>query len=196
MQVKTKLVWGIGINDAAYVVKPTVEGKRVICPYYRVWRSMIERCYSSKFQTIHPTYVACTVSKDWLTFSNFKSWMVSQDWEGMQLDKDLLVPGNKIYSHSTCMFVTRESSGLIMGPSNSSSNNPRGVHYSKSRKRYKATLSKYGRSQHLGYFDTSEEAREAYVLAKIAYVTEVASKQQPKLKQALLNNLDVRLNKE
>ena len=37
----------------------------------------------------------------------FKDWMENQDWEGNQLDKDLLFEGNKVYGPKTCVFVTR-----------------------------------------------------------------------------------------
>lgn len=37
----------------------------------------------------------------------FRAWMVGHDWEGKQLDKDILVKGNKLYSPNTCAFVDR-----------------------------------------------------------------------------------------
>jgi len=110
-----RLVYGFGINDADYVTRKVetisvngVRKQRLVwtCPYYRVWVNMLERCYSAKFQERQPTYKGCSVSEEWLRFSNFKSWMERQDWEGMQLDKDLLLEGNKVYSKETCVFVT------------------------------------------------------------------------------------------
>lgn len=117
MKLKNKkLVYGVGVNDADYAVQKFepigyVGGKQKyklvwICPYYRVWKHMLERGYSEKFQEKHPTYKGCSVSEEWLTFSNFKAWMKTQHWEGLQLDKDLLIEGNKVYSADTCVFVT------------------------------------------------------------------------------------------
>ena len=109
-----RLVYGVGINDADYVVQKWetigyVNGKQKqkliwICPYYSAWKSMLKRCYSSKYQDKRPTYKGCSVSDEWLTFSVFKVWMEKQDWEGKQLDKDLLFEGNKIYSADTCVL--------------------------------------------------------------------------------------------
>lgn len=69
-----RLVHGIGINDADYVVqvKETigyVDGKRKrklvwICPYYQAWKHMLERCYSAKFQKKRPTYSGCSVLEE------------------------------------------------------------------------------------------------------------------------------------
>lgn len=113
MRKKNKLVHGVGINDADYVVQPTVNGRRTCCPFYRVWRGMLERCYSEKYQARQPTYIGCSVCDEWLTFSNFKSWMEQQDWEGKELDKDLLVEGNKVYSPESCAFVDNMTNNFI-----------------------------------------------------------------------------------
>lgn len=108
---KKSLVYGVGINDADYPVKPVVKlgsTKRLICPFYMKWKAMLERCYSGKYQIVQPTYVGCTVFEDWKTFSNFKSWMISEGYDGdpkIELDKDLLFGGNKVYSPSTCLLV-------------------------------------------------------------------------------------------
>ena len=88
-----KLIHGVGINDADYVVEKKetishVNGKRKqkttwICPFYRAWKCMLTRCYSATYQERKPTYRGCSVSEEWLTFSNFKSWMEKQDFQGM-----------------------------------------------------------------------------------------------------------------
>ena len=117
---KRKLVYEAGVNDADYVVQVTeyieerlLNGRKKqklvwICPYYSRWKGMLVRCYSKNLQDKYPTYKGCTVCVDWLTFSNFRKWMITQVWEDKQLDKDLLKEGNKIYSPETCVFVSRE----------------------------------------------------------------------------------------
>ena len=60
-----------------------------------------------------PAYKDVVVRQEWLTFSNFKRWMEKQDWEGKQLDKDIIVLGNKVYSPETCAFVLGVTNGFI-----------------------------------------------------------------------------------
>ena len=115
MRKKDKLVYGVGINDADYRVQEKItvvdeDGKKKqklvwICPFYEKWKPMLRRCYSAKYQEVRPTYIGCSVSEDWLRFSTFKAWMAAQDWEGMEIDKDILFPNNKIYSPETCVFI-------------------------------------------------------------------------------------------
>lgn len=105
------LVYGVGVNDADYPVKPVIHfgsKKRKICPYYQKWKSMLERCYSEKYQAVQPTYKGCKVCDEWLVFSNFKAWVISNniaDISGYELDKDLLKAGNKKYSKENCILV-------------------------------------------------------------------------------------------
>ena len=84
-----KLVYGAGINDADYVVNKLetigyvngAQKRKLIwaCPYYRAWADMLKRCYSAKFQESRPTYAGCTVSAEWLKFSNFRAWIEKQE---------------------------------------------------------------------------------------------------------------------
>lgn len=103
---KSKLVYGVGVNDADYPVTQYENSKQVwMCPYYKTWKSMLERAYSNKYKQKQPTYQNATVCNEWHSFMNFRSWMMQQDWKDRELDKDILVPGNKVYSPDTCVFV-------------------------------------------------------------------------------------------
>ena len=108
MLAKNKLVVQVGKNDANYpVCYMDNNNKRKVCPKYHTWWKMLRRCYDEKRLETHPTYKDCFVCDEWLTFSNFLTWMITQDWDGKQLDKDLLFRGNKIYSPNTCCFIPR-----------------------------------------------------------------------------------------
>lgn len=182
-----KLVCGVGINDADYVVQKfetigCVNGKRKqkrvwACPYYVAWKSMLERCYSEKYQESYPTYKGCSVSEEWLVFSKFKAWMEKQEFEGNHLDKDLLVEGNKIYSAEKCVFVTppvntfTTDSGAIRGEWLI------GVRWHKPTEKFLAqcnnSFSK--KKEHLGLFTTEQEAHNAWAKRKLELAHELAA---------------------
>lgn len=73
---------------------------------YVAWQNMLQRCYDPKCHVKRPTYIGCSVCAEWHNFQNFAKWMSKQNCEGKQLDKDIKVEGNKVYSPETCMFVT------------------------------------------------------------------------------------------
>lgn len=108
-----KLIYGVGINDADYKVTQTVDGKATKCPFYSAWHSMLKRCYDPIEHKNYPNYIGCEVYEDWKYLSKFKLWMEGQDWEGKQLDKDLLVKGNKLYSPDTCCFLDSRINGFL-----------------------------------------------------------------------------------
>ena len=186
-----RLVHDIGINDADYSVYPVVNGKQAMCPYYMVWKGMIERCYSKVCHKKHPTYVDCSVSEEWLTFSNFKSWMETQDWKGKQLDKDILIPGNKVYSREACVFVSSEVNSLMIDCAKARGQWPVGVHFHKIEKKFRAQVSIHGKRVQLGRFKTSEDAYKAYVIAKTEHVRDVADTQPKGVMEALYLHADI-----
>lgn len=112
-----KLVAGVGINDADYPVVrfgKDVTGKRNrewVCPFYKTWTAMLNRCYR---EPILKAYKDTTVCEEWHTFSNFKSWMETQDWEGKELDKDLLTDNNQ-YSPQNCIFISGWLNAYLVG---------------------------------------------------------------------------------
>lgn len=153
-----KLVCGVGINDADYVVDPTIEGKRVKCKIYDTWRNMLHRCYNQKELENRPTYSGCSVDKEWHSFMSFRAWMLSQEFEDKQLDKDLLYPGNKVYSKNTCVFISKALNSFIIERANSRNNLPIGV--SAHGNKFKAGCrNPFTKSlKYLGLFSTPEEA--------------------------------------
>ena len=127
------LVYGIAINDADYNVAVRVNGKVKMCPFYERWKNMIARCYCKSFQSRRPTYIGCTVCKEWLTFSNFKAWMEQQDWKGKALDKDILKKDNKEYSPEKCAFIDFSLNSFLCDCSSIRGEYPIGVSWCKAR---------------------------------------------------------------
>lgn len=184
--IKTKnLLYGVGVNDADYTVKPTIDGKRVVCPFYRKWTSMLQRVYSFKYHQKYPTYISTTVCKEWLSFMNFKKWMMTQEWEGLHLDKNLLFPNNKHYSPETCVFVSRKMNNLLTDHAAKRGDYPQGVHWNKQNQKFRAEISIHGKIKHLGYYNTASDASQAYTIAKIDHIKTFYPQVDKKIKDGL-----------
>lgn len=156
------LVCGIGIYDALHPTR--VNGRDI--KTYQTWHGMLERCYSAKCQARQPSYVGCTVDVSWLHFSVFEKWMLSQNYEGRALDKDLLFPGNKVYSAETCVFVPLALNSLLVTAKATRGEYPLGVSYCKGRGKWQANVSVNGVKTSLGRHSTPLEAHRAWQLAK------------------------------
>lgn len=167
-----KLVCGVGINDSDYVTsrEEIVDGKRKVvwvCPFYRTWSSMLKRCYG-KSKIKYPSYSGCSVCEKWHLFSNFKKWMETQKWEGKQLDKDIISPGNKIYSPENCCFVDSITNNFVLDRKADRGRYMIGVHFHKNIGKFMAQCSNpfLKKSEALGYFDTEQEAHQAWLKRK------------------------------
>lgn len=178
---KRGLVYGVGVNDADYATQEyeILEGERKHkwdCPYYIKWVAMLERCYSKRYHKLKPSYVGCSVCEDWKVFSKFRKWMKSQPWEGLHLDKDILFEGNKIYSPDTCVFVPQEVNAFLSIGGVNKCGFPLGVSFNKDNRRYRARCSNpfTKRTDHLGYFESPEEAHKAWRLRKYQIAVELS----------------------
>lgn len=182
-----KLVQGVGINDANYVVRPTINGKLVTCPFYGVWKGMLTRCYSSKYHERRPTYLGCSVFQEWLTFSNFRAWMETQDYIGKELDKDILFKGNKIYSPQTCVFVPANVNLLLTDCINKRGNYLIGVCWNKTVGKFQADCRDgSGKRVYLGCYTTELEAHLAWKACKHKIACKLAEGQSdPRVAEAL-----------
>lgn len=194
-----KLVCGLGLNDADYVVEKRettgyVGGKRKqktvwICPYFQTWKNMLNRC-SEKWQERHPTYRGCTVSDEWLTFSNFKAWMATQDWQGKHLDKDLLFEGNKVYSADTCVFVTPLVNTFTLDRGADRGEWMIGVCWDKPAGKFRSKCSNpfTKKLEYLGLFTCEQEAHQAWLKRKLELARLLAAEQEdPRVAKALVD---------
>lgn len=184
---RNKLVYGVGINDADYAVKKFEcwyehdkrKNKQIwVCPFYEKWKNMLRRCYCSKYQETKPTYKGCSVCQEWLTFTNFKVWMEQQDYEGKQLDKDILLPGNKVYSPETCIFVEAKVNSFLVECNASRGQYMIGVSWFKPRQKFVSYCNDgSGKCKHLGYFNTELEAHKAWLKCKLEVAYQLAADQ-------------------
>jgi hypothetical protein len=90
--------------------------------------------------------------------------MELQCWQGKELDKDLLVKGNKVYSPSTCVLVSPLTNGFTLDCRASKGDWPIGVSFHKQHKRFGSRCQNpfTKRLEHLGYFNCPEQAHEAW----------------------------------
>ena len=156
------LVHGFGINDVDSPTRNSITG--FVCPYYVRWVGLIQRCYSEVWLKRQPSYEGCSVHEDWKYFSNFKTWMMNQDWEGKALDKDLLILGNKMYGPDTCVFVEQVVNNFTTERKSAQGQYMLGVYWYKPKSCFKAQVNNpfTGKREHLGYFDTELEAHLAW----------------------------------
>lgn len=193
MESKTRKnkVCGVGVNDSKTPVKRVINSINWVCPFYSTWKAMLERCYSSKYQERQPTYKGCTVCDEWLIFSNFKKWMECQDWEGKQLDKDLLTEGNKIYSPENCLFIERKLNNFIEEKKNGNATNLIGTRKTPEGRFAARGINLVGKQTHLGNYSTELEAHKAWLAFKLEKAKHLAAEQSdPRVAKALIDRYE------
>jgi len=187
----TKLVFGVGVNDKT---RPTwIDGKKV--KEYVLWQNMLRRCFNEKVQTRYPTYRGCSVSDNFLNYTFFYDWCQEQigfgkvDDKGRywQLDKDLLLVGNKLYSENTCVFVPQEINLFFIDCGAKRGEYPLGVCLDKWRGKFKVQCWANGKLQNLGHFNTPDEAFAAYKPFKEALCKQLALKWQSEIDPRLFD---------
>lgn len=164
--MRTKLLYGFLENDAEY-------GETVNCPYYLCYKNMALRCHKNKSLSVNPV---------WLKFSKFKMWMKAQKWEGLSLDKDIILPGNKEYGPDTCAFVPARLNNAFLTLKPVRGDLPLGVYYQKKNKgcmkeltnpyraRVQNSLEGKVKTYNIGYFPDPFSAHKAWQVAKKDYL--------------------------
>ncbi len=168
--VRKTLVCGVGRNDISEPIRDGRKNK----PFYRIWLSMIYRCYTSNSGSHNATYQNCYVCDEWLYLSNFKKWFDDNYVEGYHLDKDILVKGNKTYSPDTCCFVPPIVNSLAIRNHSHRGKCPVGVYYKKADKCFVATMRYRGVLVTVCRSSSMDEAFEAYKIAKEKYIKAIA----------------------
>ena len=183
-------VCGIGIIGD----KHPSTSKGVATKEYLLWVSMLTRCYSDRYHKLRDSYKDCKASVNFQHYTYFYEWCNQQigfndNWE---LDKDLLIKGNKIYSENSCVFLPSEINIALIKCKKRRGNYPIGVSYHIRRNKFVARVNiGEANTKSLGSFDTAIEAFNAYKTAKEAYLKELAEKWKdaidPKAYNALIN---------
>lgn len=197
------------VNDRTYPVHKADENgipreSLGMTAVYAAWYAMKRRCTDELYKERQPTYVGVIASNEFKNFTKFHDWwhkQIGYDLPNVELDKDLLVKGNKVYSAETCLlvpsfvntFLTKRDAkrgDCVIGVCK------QGV-YKNGDVRYRARVNEYdtitGKSvnKSLGCFRNEYDAFIAYKSAKEAmakkYAAYLTDKVDNRVVEALLN---------
>ena len=184
-------VHGVGVLGTKYSISEYGRDTKE----YVLWSNMLMRCYSDTYQKKQPTYKDCEVSENFKSYEYFYEWCSEQIGfgnEGWQLDKDLLVKGNKVYNEYSCVFIPKEVNILLTKRGSMRGEHLIGVYYHERDKAFVAQVSKNkGKREYLGCFKTEIEAFNVYKQAKESFIRGIANKWKgqidPRAYEALIN---------
>jgi hypothetical protein len=155
---------------------------------------MLRRCYDTKYHIKYPTYQNCIVCDKWHNFQNFGKWYNENYYEipnsKMNLDKDLLVYQNKIYSDTTCCFLPNSINELLTRRDARRGEFPIGVYRSHQSEKFLASCDNgEGEKVYLGYYKNEIDAFMAYKKYKEMLCKQLANKYKDFLPMYVYNAL-------
>lgn len=187
---------GIIKNPYAKIIKgvacigetSTVDINGKVLKSREVWGDMIKRCYDEKQLKRRPSYIGVTVCDEWKCYANFKEWYDKNIYEikdeKVQLDKDILIKGNKVYSPEACVFVPQRINVLFREFKNE---------FPTLEERSNGTFAIRIRmneiSKRISGFETKEKAWDYYLKEKQQIIKNVAEEYKDKIPNKLYNRL-------
>lgn len=171
--------------------KTTENGK--ITKSCSTWNSMMRRCYHKPSLIRNPNYIGVTVCEEWKCFQTFADWFElhynPETMSGWNLDKDIILKGNKEYSPDVCCFLPQNLNKIVIKCDVSKGSCFLGV--SKSGEKFQAYARLDKSQKYLGTFLTKLEAHEAYKQAKELYIKQSTEEYEgqldPRAYKALIN---------
>ena len=185
-----KLIQGVGVKDSGEFKLRHMRSKT---KEYQAWSNMLARCYSKNYKERNKSYLGCYVCDDWIYFQKFARWYKDNyptDGNSYQLDKDLIIPGNKIYSPDTCVFVSQSVNKFTTDSAMTRGIYMIGVNFDKSRGKFLAKCKNpiSRKTENLGRFLDQLDAHKAWRKRKSELAFELSKTQKnPKVSKALLN---------
>lgn len=157
----------------------------IVSKEYDEWKGVLRRCYNEKEREKSPTYKDAYICEEWHNFQVFAEWWEENIYEcrgeKMQLDKDIFIKNNNIYSPETCLIVPQRINQLFNKSKNNKKNNlPIGVFDNPNRigvgycARCRIYENEKSKSVYLGLYNTPEEAFLVYKNFKENYIKQVA----------------------
>ena len=187
----TKTVFGVGYLGEYFYNKSNFNKDKS----YIIWTSMLRRCYYKVRDNKLVSYNNVEVCKEWLCYYNFHIWYEEQaikykDNISLQVDKDIIKNGNKVYSKEFCILVPDYINYMFI--SNNHNGLKKGVQLLKNG-RYRAlcNMHKDGivKRCHIGYYSTEEEAFLNYKKVKEKHIKDVANIYKNEIPNELYNAL-------
>ena len=179
-------VSGYGIKGIKYSTRDEKDTNKHGIEYL-TWVNMLRRSVDKKYENKFPSYKEVKCDPRWQYYENFYEWMREQEnfqqlkqQNDVNLDKDILVKGNKLYSPETCALVPRRVNNLLLKSDAIRGQYPMGVKYYPRNKKYGAVEGSRENSRFLGLCDTVEEAFMKYKIAKEQRIKDVAKEEYEK----------------
>lgn len=170
------------VRDRGYIgvgkYQSSVNGRNT--KEYDAWRHMFTRCYSEVYHLKNPVYIGCEVTSSWWNFQVFAEWYCNTGYydTDYQVDKDLLIYANRLYSSGTCCVIPIDINSAIQDKRFNRSL-PTGVY--KRGNRYIAQVSNALTKSYIGMYETAEEASQHYIQAKRKHIKYLADTWREKI---------------
>lgn len=175
-------ICGVGIKGAKYPASYIdANGNTIHTKGYDTFKSMITRCYNSRYHIQQPTYSDVWCCEEWLNRDNFEDWLRSQSNYnkflngGFALDKDILIKGNKIYSPDACCLVPQKINELFQNDKQKKDGLPKGV--KKHGDKYTAYCCVNSKNTYIGTYDIEQDAFNAYKTFKESLIKQMAKEE-------------------
>lgn len=166
---------------------------------YGIWHAIMQRCYEPSCQEKSPAYKGCTVDPEWHNFQNFAKWYDEKFYilekDILEIDKDILVKGNKVYGPKTCCLVPGRINSIFPGNKINRGKYPVGVSFEEKSNKFTASCCRLvdgkKRTKKIGRYKTAHEAFLAYKRFKEGLIKQVAGEYKDlipdKVYRALVN---------
>ena len=168
----------MGIGD----YKCRINGK--LTEEYKKWQTLMHRIYDERYLNNNISYRQCSICEEWHDFQNFAQWYENNKWTNeldLELDKDILVKGNKIYSKNTCVLVDTKLNHLFITNKYKRGDLPIGVHFDKERNKYVSYCNiGTSKTKFLGRYETKEECFNTYKKFKEKLIKDIAKEYKEK----------------
>lgn len=150
---------------------------------YLIWMDILIRCYSMNDN--QQCYEECSVVEEWHNYQAFAKWYYENNYnvsgENLHIDKDLLYFNNKIYGPDTCLLVPERINYLVIRHAPQRGEYPIGVRKCRNSSVFEARCRTCNGKETIGFFNTPDEAFNAYKKRKEEFIREVANEYKDKI---------------